>query len=239
MRKSLLVSAAALTLLCATPSFAGFATSVSYTGPTGSGQGAALVAPPPSALGDVNTAYQVWNESSGTLGSSVALENNGAVGSYSGISPGTSTTLGAGTQYGTTFVQLNPGVVGTFHAGEAIIQFSSKIIGIALSGTTGGVPGSLDKTDIYGAPGTTYPTGYTNPNNNRGIIGKNNQFFTITNGGTELEVNLTANNLGFKEIRVFTAGGSATGVPEPASIAIWSLAGTFFAGRGFWRRRQR
>jgi hypothetical protein len=238
MRKSLLVGAVALTLLCATPTFAGFATSVSYSGPTGGGQGAALVSPPPSALGDVNTAYQVWNESSGTLGAPVTLENNGAVGSYSGLSPGTSTTLGAGTAYGTTFVQLNPGVNATFHAGEAIIQFSSKIIGIALSGLTNGVPGSLDKTDIYGAPGTTYPTNYNNPNNNRGIIGKNNQFFTITNGGTELEVSLTANFGGFKELRVFTSG-SATGVPEPASIAIWSLAGTFFAGRGWWRRRQR
>ncbi len=236
MRKSLLVGAAALTLLCATPTFAGFATTVSYSGPTGSGQGAFLVAPPPSALGDVNTAYQVWNESSGTLASSVSLENNGAVGSYSGVSPGTPTTLGAGTAYGTTFVQLNPGVAGTFHAGQAIIQFSSKIIGIALSGINNG--GSLDKTDVYGAPTTTYPTGYNNPNNSRGPLGKNNQFFTITNGGTELEVNLTANNFGFKELRVFTSG-SATGVPEPASIAIWSLAGTFFAGRGWWRRRQR
>ncbi len=98
--------------------------------------------------------------------------------------------------------------------------------------------GRSTKTDVYGAPGTTYPTGYNNPNNNRGIIGKTNQFFTITNGGTELEVNLTANFDGFKELRVFTSG-SATGVPEPASIAIWSLAGTFFAGRGWWRRRQR
>jgi hypothetical protein len=238
MRKSLMVSAAALTLLCATPTFAGFATSVSYSGPTGSGQGASLVSPPASALGDVNTAYQVWNESSGKLASSVTLENNGAVGSYSGLSPGTSTTLASGTAYGTTFVQLNPGVNGAFHAGEAIIQFSSKIIGIALSGVTGGVPGSLDKTDVYGAGGTVYPTGYNNPNNSRGIIGKNNQFFTITNGGTELEVSLTANFDGFKELRVFTSG-SATGVPEPASIAIWSLAGTFFAGRGWWRRRQR
>jgi hypothetical protein len=238
MRKALFVGAAALTLLCATPTFAGFATSVSYSGPTGGGQGAFLVSPPPSALGDVNTAYQVWNESSGTLASSVTLEKDGALGSYSGLSPGNPTTLAAGTAYGSTFVQLNPGVNGQFHAGEAIIQFSSKILGIALSGFTNGVPGSLDKTDVYGAPGTTYPTNYNNPNNNRGILNKTNQFFTITNGGTELEVSLTANFDGFKELRVFTSG-TATGVPEPASIAIWSLMGTVFAGRGWWRRRQR
>jgi len=237
MRKSLIVGAAALTLLCATPTFAGFATSV--TGAAGGS--AALVSPPSSALGDVSTAYQVWNESSGTLSSSVTLENNGAVGSYAGAPPssvGTPTTLAAGTAYGTTFIQLNPGLAGPVHSGEAIIMFSSKIIGVALSGFTNGVPGSLDKTDVYGAPGTTYPTNYNNPNNNRGIIGKTNDSFVITDGGLELEVALTANNFGFKELRVFTSG-SASGVPEPASIAIWSLAGTFFAGRGWWRRRQR
>jgi hypothetical protein len=234
MRKSLFVSAAALTLLCASPTFAGFATSA--TGAAGGS--AALVAPPSSALGDVSTAYQVWNESSGTISSNITLENNGAVGSYSGVSPGTSTTLTTGTPYGTTFIQLNPGVNGVVHSGEAIIQFSSKIIGIALSGTTAGVAGTLDNTDKYGAVGTTYPTGYTNPNNNRGIIGKNNDLFTITNGGTELEVKLTANNDGFKDLRVFTAGGSASGVPEPASLAIWSLFGTVFAGRNWWRRQR-
>jgi hypothetical protein len=234
MRKSLFVGAAALTLLYASPTFAGFATTV-----TGAGGGsAALVSPPSSALGDVTTAYQVWNESSGTISSNVTLENNGAVGSYSGVSPGTSTTLTTGTPYGTTFIQLNPGVNAVVHSGEAIIQFSSKIIGIALSGTTAGVPGTLDTTDKYGAAGTTYPTGYTSPNNNRGIIGKNNDLFTITNGGTELEVKLTANFDGFKELRVFTAGGSASGVPEPASLAIWSLFGTVFAGRNWWRRQR-
>jgi hypothetical protein len=238
MRKFLLVSAAALTLFCASPAFAGFATSVTYSGPAGGN--AALVSPPPSALGDVTTAYQVWNESSGTIASNITLENNGAVGSYAGAPPtsvGTPTTLTTGTPYGSTFIQLNPGVAGTIHSGEAIIMFSSKIIGVALSGLTAGVPGTLDKTDVYGAPGTTYPTNYSNPNNNRGIIGKTNDSFVITDGGLELEVKLTANNFGFKELRVFTAG-SASGVPEPASLAIWSLVGTVFAGRSWWRRRR-
>jgi len=234
MRKSLFGGAAALTLLLASPIYAGFATSAVGA----NGGSAALVSPPSSALGDVSTAYQVWNESSGTLSSSVSLENNGAVGAYSGVSPGTSTTLTTGTPYGTTFIQLNPGIDGTVNSGQAIINFSSKIIGIALSGTTGGVPGSLDNTDQYGAPGTTYPTGYTNPSNNRGIIGKTNDFFTIMNGGTELEVHLTAQFDGFKELRVFTAGGSASGVPEPASLAVWSLLGTVLVGGSFWRRQR-
>jgi hypothetical protein len=238
MRKAFFVGAAALTLSCAAPAFAGFATSVSYQGPTGAGQGAALDSPPSSAVGDVNTAYQVWNESSGVIAAPVTLENNGAVGTYNGVSPGTSTTLSATTPYGSTFVQLNPGVSGVVHSGEAIIQFSSKIIGIALSGATSPTSlGSLGATDTYGAPGTTYPTAY-NPNNNRGIIGKTNDSFQITNGGTELIVQLTANFNGFKELRVFTAGGSASGVPEPASLAIWSLVGTVLVGGNRWRRQR-
>jgi hypothetical protein len=238
MRKAFFVGATALTLICGTPAFAGFATSVSYQGPTGSGQGAALVSPPSSAVGDVNTAYQVWNESSGVIAAPVTLENNGAVGSYNGVSPGTSTTLSTGTPYGSTLVQLNPGVNGVVHSGEAIIQFSSKIIGIALSGATSPTSlGSLGATDPYGAPGTTYPTAF-NPNNNRGIIGKTNDSFQITNGGTELIVQLTANFNGLKELRVFTAGGSASGVPEPASLAIWSLVGTVLVGGNRWRRQR-
>jgi len=240
MRKTFFVGAAALTLFCGAPAFAGFATSVSYQGPTGAGQGAALISPPSSAVGDVSTAYHVWNESSGVIAApAVTLENNGAVGTYNGVTPGTSTTLSTGTAYGSTFVQLNPGVNGTVHSGEAIIQFSSKIIGIALSGAASPTSlGSLGATDTpYGAPGTTYPTAF-NPNNNRGIIGHTNDSFQITNGGTELIVQLTANNLGFKELRVFTAGGSASGVPEPASLAIWSLVGTVLVGGNRWRRQR-
>jgi hypothetical protein len=234
MKKLLLVGAGALSLLCAQPTFAGFATSV-----TGNGT---LVSAPSTALGDVSTAYQVWNESSGLITSNITLENNGAVGSYVGISTGTPTTLTTGTLYGSTFIQLNPDINGVVHSGDVIINFSSKIIGIALSGTTFGVPGTLDKTDNYGSPGTTYPTGYTNSSNNRGIINHTNDSFQITNGGTELIVNLTANLQGFKELRVFTGGGfagsAAAGVPEPASLAIWSLVGTVFAGGRWWRRQR-
>jgi hypothetical protein len=240
MHKSLLVGAAALTLLAASPTFAGFATSVSYSGPTGAGQGANLIAAPPTALGAASNAYQVWNETSGTIASPVTLENNGAVGSYAGAPPssvGTPTTLSTGTPYGSTMVQLDPTTIGVNHSGEAIIMFSSKIIGIALSGATSPTSlGSLGNTDSPYGGSTVYPSAY-NPANNRGIIGKTNDSFVITDGGLELEVKLTANNGGFKELRVFTSG-SASGVPEPASLAIWSLVGTVFAGRSWWRRQR-
>jgi hypothetical protein len=234
MKKVFFASAVALSLLCASPAFAGFATSVS-----GVGSGSAnLISAPPTATGVVSTAYEVWNETSGVISTPVTLENNGAVGSYTGVSPGTSTTLTTGTPYGSTMVQLNPGIDSTVHSGEAIINFSSKIIGIALSGATSPTSlGSLGNSDTPYGGSTVYPTAY-NPNNNRGILGKNNQSFTITNGGTELIVQLTANFDGLRELRVFTSGGSASGVPEPASLAIWSLVGTVFAGGRWWRRQR-
>ena len=68
MRKALFVGAAALTLFCAAARLRGIRDQGLVPGPTGSGQGAALVSPPTSALGDVSTAYQVWNESSGLIG---------------------------------------------------------------------------------------------------------------------------------------------------------------------------
>jgi hypothetical protein len=52
-----------------------------------------------------------------------------------------------------------------------------------------------------------------------------------------LEIALTANNNGFKDIRVFTANNS-TFVPEPASLIVWSVLGTVLSG-GAWFRRQR
>ena len=115
MRK-LLVGISALGVLCfATPAFAGFAISATGNVPntlTG------LVTPPANAQADTATTYQIWNEQQGTLSSSVAVDNNGANGSYSGLSPGSPTTLASGTTYGTTYVQLNPGISGTVAVGR-------------------------------------------------------------------------------------------------------------------------
>ncbi|HXY33840.1 MAG TPA: hypothetical protein VEI07_06395, partial [Planctomycetaceae bacterium] len=110
--------------------------------------------------------------------------------------------------------------------------FSSKIIGLALS------PSNLIATNVFGAPGTTYYSGGGTPNNNGGsIVGKTNQFFTITDGGRELEVALTGNYDGFKDIRVFTANNSAV-VPEPASLIVWSVLGTVLTAGAWWRRQR-
>jgi len=228
MRKLLVGFSALGVLFCAAPAFAGFAISASGNVPGGTG----LISPPANAVTNTSLTYQIWNEQQGTLASPVAVDNNGAVGSYSGLSPGTPTTLAAGTPFGTTYVQLNPGVNGVVHSGIATILFSSKIIGLALSGT------NLQATNILGAPGTTYYSGPTNNSNNGGsVVGKSNQFFTITDGGLELQVALTANFDGFKDIRVFTAN-NATTVPEPASLIVWSVLGTVISGGAFWRRQR-
>jgi len=126
MRKLLVGFSALGVLCCAAPAFAGFAVSATGNVP---GTINGLVTPPPNAVADTNLTYQIWNEQQGTLTAPVAVDNNGAVGSYSGLSPGTPTILPTGTPFGTTYVQLNPGVNGVVHSGVATILFSSKIIG--------------------------------------------------------------------------------------------------------------
>jgi hypothetical protein len=228
MRKFLLGLSAIGVLLFATPAFAGFAISASGNVPAGTG----LVSPPANAVTFTSPQYEIWNEQQGTLTAPVSVDNDGTPGSYSGLSPGTPTTLGAGTPFGTTYVQLNPGVDAEVHSGVATILFSSKIIGLALSGT------NLQATNSLGAPGTTYYSGPTNNDNNGGsVVGKTNQFFSITDGGLELQVALGANFDGFRDIRVFTAGNS-TLVPEPASLIVWSVLGTVLSGGAWWRRQR-
>src|ERR1700678_2456285 len=104
MRKLLVGFSALGVLFCATPAFAGFAVSATGNVP---GTLTGLVTPPANAQVPTSTAYQIWNEQQSTLTSPVTLDNNGAVGSYSGLTPGTPTTLGTGTAFGTTYVILN------------------------------------------------------------------------------------------------------------------------------------
>lgn len=227
MRQLLFVGAAALTLFCASPAIAGF---VTVSG------NAALVSAPATALSETGNIYNVWQESSGVIGSGgVVVDTTGTPGSYTGDSPYTPSSLAANTPYNSTMIQLNPETAGTVHSGEAILTFTSKIIGIALSGASSPTSlGTLGNSDHPYGGSTVYPSAY-NPTNNRGIIGHNNDSFSISANGEVLTVRLTANNDGFKELRVFTAG-SASGVPEPASLAIWGLVGTVFAGRSLRRR---
>ncbi|HEV8002925.1 MAG TPA: hypothetical protein VGP63_23775 [Planctomycetaceae bacterium] len=198
---------------------AGFATSVSGNG--------VLVAPPASVIpgADPNSKYIVFNEQSGTLGSSVTLDESGTDhGGHDGLSTFVPVTLSAGTAYGTTLIQLDPEQAGTVHSGAAVIHFSSKILGIALKSST------LDATDIYGHAGTTYPTGTAG----RGIDATHDDKFTIAANGLNLTVNLDASNFGFDQIRIFTA---ASPVPEPATLLTWLMLSGVAAGLAFARSR--
>jgi hypothetical protein len=229
MRKLLVGFSALGALFCATPAFAGFAISATGNVP---GTSNGLVTAPTNVVASTASYYQVWNETQGTLSTNVAVDNTGANGNYSGFSPGTPGTLASGTAYGTTYISLNPGVDGVVHSGSVTILFSSAITGIALTAA------NLNASNLYGSPGTTYPPFPGSPDNNGGsIVGKSNQFFTITDGGRELILSLTANFDGFKDIRVFTANNSSF-VPEPASIMVWTVLGTVLTG-GMWWRRQR
>jgi len=236
MRKLLVGFSALGALFCATPAFAGFAISATGNVPnTATG----LVTAPTNVVASTASYYQVWNETAGTLSSSVSVDVlNPANGNYSGLTPVTpGQSLAAGTTYGSTYIQLNPGVDGVVHSGEVTILFSSKITGLVLSAS------NLNASNGLGAPGTTYPPLVSPPanggaNNNGGsILTKNNQFYTIADGGRELILYLTANYDGYKDIRVFTANDSSF-VPEPASLMVWTVLGTVLTGGAWWRRQR-
>ena len=219
MRILALVWAAVLLLSSAGSTFGGFATSV-----TGNG---VLVAPPASVVpgASSNSDYVVFNERSGALASSVTLDESGTDhGGHDGLSTFVPVTLPAGTLFGTTLVQLDPEQAGKVTSGAAVIHFSSKILGIALRSST------LDATDVYGHPGTTYPTG----NPIRGIESTHDDKFTIAANGLNLEVNFDASNFDFDQIRVFTSSP----VPEPASLLTWLLSSGLAAGFVFVRHHR-
>jgi hypothetical protein len=94
---------------------------------------------------------------------------------------------------------------------------------------------SIDASDIYGAPGTIYPTGLV-PDaglDTRGIDYRGNDKFTVSADGKTLELHFTGNGDGFDQFRVFTAQ-----VPEPASLAVWSLIAAGFGGSRLLRRKK-
>jgi hypothetical protein len=206
--------------------FAAFVVSVTGTG--------ALVSPPadssPGAF-EANS-FSVWEESTGEIASDLALDHDGTAGDFQGNDDFSllGTTLSAGTKYNATLIHLDPESQGLGSA-KAAISFATQIIGIALFGT------AVDASDIYGAPGTTYPTGAvpTVSLDTRGIDFRANDKFSISADGKILSLHFTGNGAGFDQIRVFTAAGA---VPEPASLAVWTIIGTAVGGRSWWRRRK-
>jgi hypothetical protein len=215
---------AALPFLSAMPARAGFVASVS-------GSAVVISAPASSVPGAlVSNTVQVWDESSGTLKAPLAVDLAGQPGSYDGLTNYSTlgTTLPTGTGYNSTMIQLDPTSPYSTQPVMASITFTSKIIGVALFGT------SLNSSDIYGYPKTIYPTGLPNLFlQTRGIDFTHADRLSISSNGETLTLQLPANYGIFDQIRVFTA---ASGAPEPASLFVWSAIGLVVVGRKYSKR---
>lgn len=218
---------AALVLWTA-PAWAAFGVSVA-------GEGIQIAPPADSTpfnlqnMVDEKDVYSVWFESAGTIpGGGISVDHDGTAGSYDGATVGglgLGTTLGAGTQYRSYMVHLDPVLNYTMMTGpETTLTFGGKIIGISLFRP------SLDAGDsAVGAGGTTYPTGLVR----RGLDeAKTNDMFTVSALGKMLHVDFTANGDGFDQIRVFTM------VPELQSLAIWLAIGAVIGTGAWWRQRK-
>lgn len=213
----------ALVVLSSAPASAAFVTSVS-------GDATLIAAPADATPGALQSdGYSVWDESTVTLASDFDVDHDGTAGSYQGNNDfsGFATTLAAGTKVNSSIIHLDPptDVVSL----QAVITFANSIVGISLFNP------SLDNGDPIFGTGTIYPTG-TVPTvglDTRGIDHRVNDTFEISADGKTLTVHFTANFAGFDQIRVLTSG-----VPEPASLAVWSVLGSVVGG-GSWLRRRR
>jgi hypothetical protein len=188
-----------------------------------------VISPPSSAVPGALTSnnYQAWDETSGAISAPLQVNMLGQPGAYDGLSnyAPLAGTLVTGTKYDSVMVQLDPKTTFPAQSPIASITFTGKIIGLALFGQ------SLDASDIYGNPSTTYPHGLPSiGTQTRGIDFTHDDRFSITNNGLTLNLQLTAGFGDFDEIRVFAAPAAAS-VPEPASLAIWSGFGLMLAFR--------
>ncbi len=213
----------ALVVLSSAPASAAFVTSVT-------GNGTLIGAPADATPGALQAdGYYVWDEQKVTLASDFDVDHDGTAGSYNGTNDFSllGTTLVAGTKVNSTVIHADPStdVVSL----QATITFANAIVGISLFNP------SLDNGDPIFGTGTIYPTG-TIPTvglDSRGIDKRINDSFSISADGKTLTLHLTANYAGFDQIRVLTSG-----VPEPASLAVWTVLGSVFGG-GSWLRRRR
>jgi hypothetical protein len=188
-----------------------------------------VIAPPASSVPGALTSnnYQAWDENSGAFSAPLQVNMLGQPGSYDGLSnyAPLAGTLPTGTKFDSIMVQLDPKTTFPAQSPIASITFTGKIIGLALFGP------SLDASDIYGNPSTTYPHGLPQiGTQTRGIDFTHDDRFSITNNGLTLNLQLTAGFGDFDQIRIFAAPAVAS-VPEPASLAIWSGVGIAFVLR--------
>lgn len=180
--------------------------------------GAIVLTPPPPSL--LRNAFEsdtrialIEERTNFVLPSVVSLDSDGTPGLYEAIGDLTGGVLPAGERVGIHILHFD--AVGTVFTPVRVtgsVTFERPIIGLALRRPT------LDASDLYGAPGTTYPT-LANPSFRefefgRGAFGVSDTAqispdrltLSLNWGGTEY----------FDQLRVFT------GVPEPSAIVMLS-----------------
>jgi hypothetical protein len=187
---------------------AGFVSSVT-------GAAAVVSAPADSSPGqfEADNLYHIWEESSGKLGSALTLDMGGTAGSYDGLSAFPGITLPKDTSYAATMIHFDPQTSSPAQSPIATVTFTSRIIGLALFGT------SLDASDIYAHAATIYPHGLPNLFlQTRGIDFTHTDRFTISADGKTLSLQLTGGLTSIDQIRVFT---TFAGVPEPSTLIVW------------------
>ena len=203
----------ALSLLCATPSFATFG----IVGTTGAVVQTAQPADARVGKLESDTTISAWYESKGVLGSAVAVDAT-AAGTYTtfgGLTPG---VVGAGTAVRSYMVHSD--TVGSHHIEfKGSITFSGEILGVIVTN------GNLVASDFL----TT--TKHSNhPARGYELTGASDKFRIEISGKTVTITRLDTSTIQ-DELRVITA------VPEPGTIAIWSVVGLTAAG-AYWRRRR-
>jgi hypothetical protein len=170
---------------------------------------------PPSLLRNAfesDTAIALIEERTNfSLPSAVSLDVDGTPGLYDNFTDLTGGELSVGERVDIHILHFDPvGIPRTPVRAAGSVTFARPIIGLALLRAT------LDASDVYGAPGTIYPT----------LALSSFREFELGGGGTGVsdtaEISLDRLTLSlnwggtefFDQLRVFTA------VPEPSSLAI-------------------
>lgn len=221
--KRILGAVVAVLALCA-PAMAEFGVSV--------GGNAIQLFPPASAgRGElVSNNYQVWFEGQSTLADDLQVDHLGQSGDFAvaDLTGAEGGIVASGTKVDSYLAHLDTpdiscckcccyGSHGLKTAiPTAVLTFENPIVGLALLAAT------LGTTDSFG-PDTLYP----NSDTYRGLGGlAGGDRFSISPDGKTLTLAFSAAGKDFDQLRIFTSGGGfGSPVPEPGSLAVWSIAG--------------
>ncbi len=193
---------------------------ISVSGPASSaGALPAIIAAPSDVLNSTvaNLGQQGFDEQQG-----VTLANNYSAG-WGGL------TAGQLVDSHMIFLNKPDSMSGSISHEDVTWTFSGDILAVMYNGN-----GSHEVTSTpeLGAIGTNYPAA---PFPARGLEGADN--FSVAGNILDMDLDMYVSQPG-DWIRVVTEASPGPPVPEPASIAVWSVLGAIALGIG-WRRRRR